>query len=374
MAQDKKIRILECIRQGQIGGGESHLLSLVENIDRSDFEPIVLSFTDGPMIERLRELGVKTRVIHTLKPFDITKWKQVRRFISETNVDIIHAHGTRAVSNVLWASRSLKIPLIYTIHGWSFHEDQGFLMKRIRIMGEKYLTRKSDINISVSVSNQQTGKKYIPSFQSVVVNNGIDITKFNSDNKFKDIRTEFGIPPGKILLLFIARFTFQKQPLSLIKAFKEASLTNSDLHLLMVGEGEQKTEAETIVRKEGLEKKVTLIPFRQDVPDILAAADIYLLPSLWEGLPIGLLEAMAMGKTIIASNVDGTKEIIEHTQNGFLVNPNNLIPELIQAIQQLSGNPDQRQLYGERAKLTVQNRFNASRMTKEIENLYRNLV
>ncbi|MCB0774994.1 MAG: glycosyltransferase family 4 protein [Chitinophagaceae bacterium] len=374
MQGDQKIRILECIRQGQIGGGESHLLSLVENLDRSEFEPIVLSFTDGPMIERLRELGVETKVIHTLKPFDITKWKQVKRFISEKQVDIIHAHGTRAASNVLWTSRSLQLPLIYTIHGWSFHEDQSLLVKKIRVMGEKYLTRKSDLNISVSVSNQQSGKKYIPSFQSIVVNNGIDITKFNSENKFKDIRVEFGIAPEKILLLFIARFTFQKQPLSLIKAFKEASLVNPDLHLLMVGDGEQKAEAEMIIRQEDLENKITLVPFRQDVPDILAAADIYLLPSLWEGLPIGLLEAMAMGKTIIASNVDGTREIIEHMQNGFLVNTGNLIPELIQAIDQLSKNPDQREQFGEKAKMTVRNRFNASKMTKEIESLYRDLI
>lgn len=77
------IKVLQCIRQGQIGGGESHLLSLVENLDRTKFEPTVLSFTDGPMIERLKEMNVPTKVIHTLRPFDFTKWKEVKSFIAE---------------------------------------------------------------------------------------------------------------------------------------------------------------------------------------------------------------------------------------------------------------------------------------------------
>ena len=74
----KKIKVLECIRQGQIGGGESHLLSLVENLDRDRFEPVVLSFTDGPMVERLRALKVRTHIIYTEKPFDVSKWRKVK--------------------------------------------------------------------------------------------------------------------------------------------------------------------------------------------------------------------------------------------------------------------------------------------------------
>lgn len=156
---DRKIRILECIRQGQIGGGESHLLSLVSNLDRSKFDPVVLSFTDGPMVDRLRELNIDTQVIYTEKPFDISKWKIVKEYLRQQSIDLVHAHGTRASSNVLWAARSLKIPVIYTIHGWSFHQDQSLLVRTVRVLGEKFLTRRSALNISVSKSNQESGKK-----------------------------------------------------------------------------------------------------------------------------------------------------------------------------------------------------------------------
>lgn len=370
----KKLKVLECIRQGQIGGGESHLLSLVENLDRSAFEPVVLSFTDGPMIDRLKQMQVNTHIIPTLKPFDFTKWKAVKKLLKEEEIDVVHAHGTRANSNVLWAAKSLGIPVIYTVHGWSFHPDQQPLVRNIRIMGEKYLTSRSNLNISVSASNQQTGKNVISSFKSIVVNNGIDLRRFDPAQPHKDIRKELDIPQDALLVLFIARFTSHKQPLSLIKAFAGALPSNPKMHLLMVGDGDEKEKAKSLVKELDIEGAVTLSPFRQDVPDVLAAADIFVLPSLWEGLPIGLLEAMAMGKTIIASNVDGTSEIIEHDKNGWLVEINNLVPGVSQALVALTADKEKRDRFSKAALRTVSERFNAANMTRYIEGLYRNIL
>lgn len=361
---------MQCIRQGQIGGGESHLLSLVENLEKSVFEPVVLSFTDGPMIDRLKAMNISTHVIATTRPFDITKWKRVKNFIKEQNVDLVHAHGTRANSNVLWASKSLKLPVIYTVHGWSFHPDQKPWVRKIRIMGEKYLTSRSDLNISVSASNQQTGKEVIPSFQSIVINNGIDLKKFDPDKTYKNIRKDLGLADDITLVLFIARFTLHKQPLTLLKAFAEALLQNSKMHLLMVGDGDQKEEALQLVNQLGIHEQISLQPFRLDVPDVLASADIFVLPSLWEGLPIGLLEAMAMGKSVIASNVDGTGEIIRHNENGWLVETNNLTENLVKALIQLSTDKEKQKKFKEEAIKTVSERFNAGKMTKEIEKIY----
>ncbi|MBO9684607.1 MAG: glycosyltransferase family 4 protein, partial [Flavisolibacter sp.] len=338
MSAAKRIRVLECIRQGQIGGGESHLLSLVENIDRTKFDPVVLSFTDGPMVERLNLLGVKTNIIHTVRPFDVHKWKKVKEWIRSEKIDLIHAHGTRANSNILWAARSLGIPVVYTIHGWSFHDDQNPVVKKIRVLGEKYLTSKSTLNISVSQSNKETGHKYFNGFRSVVVNNGINTNVFNPERTFKDIRQELNIPENATLVLFLARFTHQKQPIVLLKAFIEAAKKDESLFLLMVGDGEQKEEAIQLFETSGFKNRIILSSFRQDVPDILAAADIFVLASLWEGLPIALLEAMSMGKAIIATKVDGTREILRHKENGFLIETDNLQQNLTNSLLELSSN------------------------------------
>jgi len=370
----KKIRILQCIRQGQIGGGESHLLSLVENLDKNIFEPIILSFTPGPMIEKLKQMGIQTHIIHTETPFDIFKWSKVKKILKDEKIDLVHAHGTRANSNVFWPAKSLNIPLIYTIHGWSFHNDQNPLLKKLRILSEQLLTSKMDVNISVSKSNQETGFENIKGFKSVIINYGIDLEKFNPDRKFNDIRKELGISNNKILLLFIARFTTQKQPLSLIKAFALALKKCPNLILLMVGDGDQKARSLELAKELKIKDQIIFENFRLDVPDVLAAADIFILPSLWEGLPIGLLEAMCMGKAIITTKVDGTSEIIENNQNGLLINLGNLSNDLANAIVLLSENKELRDKFISNSKITVQNKFNASIMTKKIENIYLGLI
>ncbi len=369
----KRIKVLECIRQGQIGGGESHLLSLVENLDRDLFDPVVLSFTDGPMMQRLRSLGVNSHVIYTEKPFDISKWSKVKDLLKAEKPDLVHAHGTRASSNTLWAARSLKIPLIYTVHGWSFHDDQQPLVRRLRIMGEKYLTSRSNLNIAVSASNRQSGLDHIPGLKAVVINNGIDQQKFSPSRTFGNIRQELNIPSDALLVLFIARFTAHKQPLTLIRAFKEALPALPRMHLLMVGDGDQKEEGVRLAKELDLAGKVSFQAFRQDVPDVLAAADIFVLPSLWEGLPIGLLEAMAMGKAVIATRVDGTKEVVRHDENGILVSPGD-VPALAEALICLGKDETLRNKIRQKAMETVRQQFNAAVMTREIEQEYSRLV
>jgi glycosyltransferase involved in cell wall biosynthesis len=366
---ERKIRVLECIRQGQIGGGETHLLSLVENLDRSRFEPIVLSFTEGPMVERLRGMGVRTHVLYTERPFDVTKWRKVKQLMEAERVDLVHAHGTRASSNTLWAARRLGIPLVYTVHGWSFHDDQSFWLRQVRIWGERWITSRSALNIAVSASNRQSGVDRIPGFQAVVVNNGIDQRKFSPARSFSDVRGELKIPADVLLLLFLARFTAHKQPLTLIRAFQEAVGRMPGLQMLMVGEGDEKEEGMRLANELGLDGKIHFSPFRQDVPDVLAAADIYVLPSLWEGLPIGLLEAMAMRKAVIGTNVDGTREVLCDGENGLVVEPGD-VSALAAAILRLAGDKVLRESMGVRAEETVRDRFNAAVMTKEIENIY----
>lgn len=370
----KKIRVLETIRQGQIGGGETHLLDLVDNLDKNVFDPVVLSFTDGPMVDRLKSMGITTHIIPTTKPFDFTKWKQVKRLMQAEKVELVHAHGTRANSNVTWAARQLNLPLVYTVHGWSFHDNQSFPLKKLRVLGEKYLTNKSSVNISVSNSVHETGKKYFSNYRSVIIPNGINQQKFDPSRSLKDIRSELGISKDTILILFLARFTEQKQPLTMIRSFCKAAAQQSNLRLLMVGDGELKREADALVANSGMSDKIIMLPFRQDVPDILAAADIYVLPSLWEGLPLGLLEAMAMGKAVIASKADGTKEVIQHNINGIMVNVENLESEVSQAIIQLGNDATLRQRLGEAARATITNTYSAARMTRQVEEIYRRLV
>jgi len=373
MAIKQKIRVLQGIRQGKIGGGESYLLSLVENMDFDRFEPIVVSFTDGPMVERLNSLGIKTHVIYTETPFDVRVWKKVKQLIVDEEIDIVHAHGTRANSNMFWAAKQTNKPLVYTCHAWSFHLDQNPIKKRLRILGEQFLTSKADVNICGSKANRNTGKELFKNFDAVVINNSIDPKRFNPYGQYKNIRQELNIAESEIVIASIARYTVQKQPLKLITAFAEVCKRVNNVRLLMVGDGELRPQVEELVKKLQLSDKVILQPFRQDVPDLLAGSDIFVLPSLWEAFPIALLEAMSMGKAVIGTNVDGTPEMIEHNVNGILIQLADLEKNLAETLVKLCVDENLRTRLQRNAVISIYNTYNVETLARRNEEVYEQL-
>lgn len=368
-----KIRILETIRQGQIGGGESHVLDLVSNMNKDEFEPIVLSFTDGPMVERLQKLGIKTYVVNTLKPFNLSTYNAVKKIMKDEEIDILHAHGTRSLSNTIFPARSLGLPIIYTVHGWSFHQDQKFPVRRVREISEKLLTDHVDLTISVSNSNQRDGLTRFNMKRSRVVNYGVDLNRFNPDRKFTDLRQELGIIPGKTVVGYLVRMTVQKDPFTLVRAVAEVAKSTRDIQFLFIGDGDLKDQAIQLAKDLGVADMINFLPFRTDIPEVLNTFDIYTLPSLWEGLPIGMLEAMAMRKAIVATPVDGTKEAITHEKNGLLVPCHDHVA-LAQALIRLHQNKDEREAFGKNAQLTAHQTFDLNMMVVNNENIYREFI
>ncbi len=374
MQNSKKIRVLQAIRQGKVGGGETHILDLVKHLDKDCFQPVVLSFTDGEMIDKLKNMGVEHSVIYSEKAFDISTWKAVKKLMQNKQIDLVHIHGTRAASNIYRAAKQLNLPTVYTIHGWSFHDDQNMVVKNARVFFEKWITKKTTRNISVSVSNQKTGYQYIKGFKSDVVHNGIDLVKFNPDAaERKNLRSELGIAQDAFVICSIGRITVQKDPLNFIKAFKEISSRYPKAVLLMVGDGDLKNKAIELVKELGLEKSVVFQKSRADVADVLYSSDVFCLPSLWEGFPIALLEAMAMRKPVIATEVDGSLEIIQHKKNGLLIKPQNKTM-LVNAVTELLNDETLRNRLAKEAHQTIINDFDVKQMTKKIENVYKNIL
>lgn len=368
----KRIKILETIRQGQIGGGESHVLELATHLDKSIFEPIVLSFTPGPMVDELRKRGIKVEVIYTEKAFDFRVWGKVKDFMYKEQIDIVHAHGTRANSNVFWATKKLGLPLVYTVHGWSFHIDQKFHVRKVRELSECFLTAKADKTICVSKSNEQDGIKRFNMKRSTVIYNAIDLNKFSPNNQYKKIREELGIAPEKTVVGYIVRITRQKDPFTMLRAMREVVNKSNNIVLLMVGDGNLKARAIELSKTLGIENNVIFQPFRTDIPDILNAIDIYCLPSLWEGFPIGVLEAMAMGRPVVASPVDGTKELIEDGKTGLLVG-HGRTKELADALLLLHNDYGLRSLFADNAHKYVHSNFGIHRLVSEVQEVYEHL-
>lgn len=369
----RKIKILETIRQGQIGGGESHVLDLVKGMNKAEFEPVVLSFTDGPMVDRLKAMGIKTYVVETLKPFNLTTYNAVKDILRNEEIDILHAHGTRALSNTIFPAKSLGLPAVYTVHGWSFHQDQPFHIRRMRELSEKFLTDQVNVTISVSNSNQRDGIERFSMKRSRVINYGIDLQRFNPDRPMNDLRAELGIEPGKTVVGYLVRMTVQKDPFTLIRAIAEVAKKTRDIQFLFIGDGDLKQASMNLANELNVSDMIKFHAFRTDIPEVLNTFDIYTLPSLWEGLPIGMLEAMAMKKAIVATPVDGTKEAILEGHNGLLV-PCKAHESLAAAILRLHESKEMQKILGENARLTVEKTFDVRMMVNNNESLYRELV
>ena len=262
------INVLEVIRQGQVGGGESHLLDLIAGFDNR-VNPIVLSFTGGQMIDALTQRGVKCHVVNTSHPFDVRITRQIKELILRENIQLIHAHGSRAASNVAFIARKLHIPMVYTVHGWSFHQDQSFFIKRLRAWSEKIICKLSKEVICVSESNRITGQKTFGLKHSIVIENGINLTKFNPHREFSNLRNEFGFTDEDFVIGFVGRITLQKAPLDFVKSIALARQKDKRIKALLVGQGDMEEETKEAIRLYGMEKHIRTSPFRSDVPDVL---------------------------------------------------------------------------------------------------------
>ena len=363
------IKVLEVIRQGQIGGGESHLLDLIYFLDKSKVIPICLSFTDGEMIHRLTQMGITCYVIETQKPFDLGIQKQIIKLIKNEDIQFIHAHGSRAASNILCTARLLHIPYIYTVHGWSFHDDQPFLVKKLRGWSEKLICHYAHQVICVSQSNKDTGREVFGLRDAMVIENGVNLERFNPDCPFKDLRQMFGFSDSDCIVGFIARCTKQKNPLIYLAALEKAHKANSYMKGLFIGEGDMDAEVDAFIEQHQMKDYLYRSPFRMDVPEVLQCIDIYCLPSLWEGLSIALLEAMAMRKAIIATPTDGTCELIHNDKNGIIV-PFDDVQSLACAMNTLATSKEKREQYGISARSLIEKRFNAKRVAEMVTQIY----
>ncbi len=159
----------------------------------------------------------------------------------------------------------------------------------------------------------------------------------------------------------------------MIKAIQSVVLRTQNIHFLLVGNGELLEDAKRLAKDLKLMNHISFSDFRSDIPDILKAIDIYCLPSLWEGMPIGLLEAMAMGKACIATGVDGTNELITSNENGILI-PKKDENALANAILELHFNREKRTFLSKNAQEHAQKNYSLEQMVKKIERTYFNFT
>ena len=215
----------------------------------------------------------------------------------------------------------------------------------------------------------ETGRAAFGFKNATVIENGVNMERFNPHSQYFNLRKEFGFSSSDFIVGFIARCTKQKNPIVFLESLIKAHEISSSIKGLFIGEGDMDPEVDAFIKSYQMSDYLFRSSFRTDVPELLNAIDVYCLPSLWEGLSIALLEAMAMEKAIIATPTDGTCELIHNKENGLII-PFNDVQALSDAIITFAKSPEKCKQYGVSARSLVENKFNAKHVSDEVTKLY----
>lgn len=358
-------------------GAENVIMEVAKAIVDSPYEPIigVLENSHNPHTE-LAAVAKKNGVANKVFPCDGRFSRQtataVRQYMVENEIDIVHAHGYKADFYALFATLNTSYKRVATIHPWLIESNRASSAK-FYMAFDKALLRSFHSIVAISEEmREQVVRDGMKPARVVTIENGIDLQRFTAAQNVAQACQDFGIPAGARVIGAVGRLSEEKGHAVLLAAAKSLVAEFPDLCFLFVGDGPEREKLMQEAASLGLQRHVIFAGVCSDIPKALAIMDIFVLPSLTEGLPMALLEAMAAKKPIIASGVGSLPRVIRHQENGMLVPPNNALA-LSQALAVLLNNEKNALRFADNAFKDVQS-FSAATMGKKYVKLYDQLI
>lgn len=362
------IPIAFCITGLQPGGAERALVQIVKRLNREKWAPVVYSLTGtGPLVADLQAAGIPTEILHADTAWDVSiirklagKFKEQKPVLLQTF--LFHANLAGRI-----AARLSGVP--HVVSGIRVSEKR----KNGHLLLDRLTNRLVDLNICVSQSvaefSVRQGK--LPESKVTVIPNGVDFELFATAEAL-DL-SPWDIPADAKVVLFVGRLDPQKAPGDLLTAFGRFAETAPDFHLLFVGEGPLKTELQQSANQLPCAERIHFAGWQSQVPQLMRAADCLVLPSLWEGMPNVVLEAMASGLPVISTDVDGVSELIQPGEQGTLVAQGSPA-EIQQALQTMSTQPALFRKMAENAQDTVKKEFTWDSIAHKYEQVYEKIL
>jgi glycosyltransferase involved in cell wall biosynthesis len=366
-----KLRVVELLATGSSGGAQEHVANLVSRIDRSRYDVSVLSLSGGAGVRRIEKTGVPVCVLDDMS--DDEAIEAVAAHLAAVEADVVHNHMYRAEvvgTQAAWlldASAARRPFIVGTVHSSRVRaEEDRELLRR--------LTPRMDHLVAVSraIVRKLSDEGRTGSPISLIYN-GIDLQRYEEPEVCCTFRAEYGIADGAPIVGVVARLEPEKGHPTLLEAWPRVLTSVPDAHLLIVGEGSQRDALEAQAASLGLlehgRTSVTFTGRRDDVPAVTAALDVAVLPSYREAQGLSILEAMALGRPVVASAVGGIPEMVEHGRTGLLVPPRE--PDfLAQAIVKVLSDHQYADTLGKAGRDLVHERFCAELMVRAIEAIY----
>lgn len=370
MPTEKKIKVLHIIKSLGRGGAEMLLPETLRLHDQGAFEFHYIYFLPwkDAMVQTIRDRGGRVTCIAAGNNIQLVlKVRAVAAYVKEHNIDLIHSHLPWAgiVSRI--AGKLAKVPVLYTEH--NKQERYHFATRFMNLATMNLLTRV----IAVSEDVEQSIRKHKPSLRAPLqtVLNGVNTGHFSPGNfSGEEVRRQYNIPADAPVIGTIAVFRFQKR---LDLWLQIAADIRKDLpasHFILVGDGPLKALVLAKCQQLGLQDAVHFTGVQTEVRPYLAAFDLYMMSSIFEGLPIALLEAMASGCAVISTDAGGIKEVIRHEQDGLLCGVDEA-GKLQGFATRLIKDKKERERLGAAGRKRVEDVFSMKYMVNELETVYR---
>jgi glycosyltransferase involved in cell wall biosynthesis len=378
-ANKTAIKILFLIDSLGMGGAERMLVTYLSHLDTVRFEPRVCVFNireGNPIASDIQRLGIPVDLLPIHRIRDLKGLVRLVRYLHQYHINLVHTQLETVTVLGGIAARVVGIPAVHTLH--TFDDPNLGIRGRLRARLVRFSLRHfHDIVIAVSdaVNRYEVLRGGLSAAHIVTLYNGIDIARFTPEAQTSRaiIRQALGVPAEVPLIVTVAVLRREKGIQYLIEAWPEIISSIPEAYCLIVGEGEYEDTLKMLTKNYGVANRVLFAGARSDIPELLGSSDLFVLPTLGDVLPTVLAEAMAMRLPIVASEVGGIPEMVEHTKNGLLIPPADP-SRLAKACIQLLRNPHEAQSMGRVGQEIAEIRFNVLRQVRKLEEIYMKLI
>lgn len=364
-----KLSVLYLSSSSGPGGAEQMLCSLASSLDRTQFRPIVGLFRPGWLMEQCEKRGIETHVFPIGGPLHGDWIRACTRVVRKERVALIHAHEFDANVHGALVATITRTPIVATVHGKHY-----YWSKFRRRLAYRLVSRfASMVTVSQNLKDFIAEKVGVDQSRIKVIYNGVKPSPEYSQADLIECRAELGIPGGDQIVGVVGSLYPVKGHRFLIEAIPNILAKFEGTTFLFVGRGELEGSLKELVRRLRVEKKVIFLGLRQDVPRLLSLSDVFVLPSLSEGLSMAILEAMTAGKPVVATRVGGNPEVVLHSQTGVLVPPEDSIA-LEEGLGQLLGDKALAEQMGLAGRKRAGQYFALSTMVENYQTLYKSCL
>lgn len=366
------IRVLQLGSPTGLYGAERWILALVRNLPAADVESIVAVIQDAPgdepaLCRHAAELGIRTQVFEAPGKMSLSAVGQLREFVRDNGVDVLHTHFYKTDILGCFATRGTSCRIMTTPHGWSTNAGMKL---RVYESLDRIAFRFHDAVVPLSEDIHQE-LEGLPGLRGKLhlIRNGVDLSEIDA---VSEISPELAAQKagGDFVVGYIGQLIRRKRVDTLIRAF--AALPRERKRLCIVGEGDDRPELERLAERLGVGRSTTFYGYRPDRIALLKGFDAFVLPSLLEGIPRCVMESMAAGVAVVGSDIPGTRDIVEDGVTGLLFEPESA-DELAAKLAALADGPELGARLASAAEDRVRSEYSAAAMAKRYTELYRTL-